>query len=73
VVNVSGKFNYLPLFLFLDEEYVMKQYECIQVRHHKDVAPTIEEWQRNGWRLHTYTAAGDTTAINHYLLFEREA
>jgi hypothetical protein len=49
----------------------MKEYECIQVNHHKDVAPTIEEWQRNGWRLHTYQATGQTTAVNHYLLFER--
>ena len=49
----------------------MKEDEFAQVRHHKDVAVTIEEWQRKGWRLHTYQAAGDTTAINHYLLFEK--
>ena len=51
----------------------MKEYECVQVRHHKDIAVTIEEWQRKGWRLHTYQAAGDTTAINHYLLFEKDS
>jgi hypothetical protein len=51
----------------------MKEYECVQVRHHKDVAATIEERQRKGWRLHTYQAAGDTTAINHYLLLEKAA
>jgi hypothetical protein len=35
---------------------------------------TIEEWQKNGWRLHTYTCAqaGMGEIINHYLLFERE-
>jgi len=51
----------------------MKEYECVQVRHHKDVAATIEQWQKNGWRLHTYQAAGDVSAINHYLLFEKGA
>jgi hypothetical protein len=52
---------------------MMKQYECVQVRHHKDVASTIDEWQKNGWQLHTYTAAGDAAAINHYLLFGKGA
>jgi hypothetical protein len=49
----------------------MKEYECVQVRHHRDDAATLEEWQRKGWRLHTYQAAGEPTAINHYLLFEK--
>jgi len=49
----------------------MKEFECVQVRHHKDVAVTIEEWQRNDWRLHTYQAAGDVSAINQYLLVEK--
>jgi hypothetical protein len=55
------------------EVYVMKEYECVQVRHHKDVAATIEEWQEKGWQLHTYNAAGESSAVNHYLLFERGA
>ena len=49
----------------------MKEYECVQVHHHKDVGATIEEWRKNSWQLHTYTAAGDTSATNHYLLFEK--
>ena len=51
----------------------MKEWECVQVNHHKNVGKTIEEWQRNGWRLHTYQAQGSPTIVNHYLLFERES
>ena len=50
----------------------MKQYERVQVNHHKDIAKTIEEWQKKGWQLHSYEAAGSTTAISHYLLFEKD-
>ncbi len=51
----------------------MKKYECIEVRHHRDVAGAIEEMQQKGWTLRTYTAAGQPpTAINHYLLFEKD-
>ena len=32
----------------------------------------IEEYQKDGWRLHTYQAQGSPTMVNHYLLFERE-
>lgn len=53
----------------------LKEYECAEVGHHKDVGKVIEEWQRNGWRLHTYQAAGSAGAmtqfIMHYLLFEK--
>jgi hypothetical protein len=49
-----------------------KEYECIEVKNHKDVGKTIEEWQMKGWRLHTYTCTqysidGD---VHHHLLFE---
>ena len=53
----------------------MKEWECVQVNHHKDVGRTIEQWESNGWRLHTYVCAGNavvTLGTNHYLLFERE-
>lgn len=55
----------------------LKHYECIEVKHHKDVAKTIEEYERNGWHLHTYQTAGmgrgpTWYAVNHYLLFERD-
>ncbi len=49
----------------------MKEYECVQVNHHKDVASAIQHMQEQGWRLHTYAVAGSPTAVNHYLLFER--
>ena len=52
----------------------MKEYECVQVGHHKDIGKTIEEWQKKGWRLHTYACAGLYLAgapVNHYLLFEK--
>ena len=26
----------------------MKMYECVEVKYHKDVGKTIEEWQRDG-------------------------
>jgi len=49
----------------------MKKWECVQVKSHKDVGETIEQWQKNGWRLHTYQATGRDIWINHYLLFEK--
>ncbi len=49
----------------------MKQYECVQVNHHKKVAPTVEEYAQKGWCLHTYQVAGESGAVNHYLLFEK--
>jgi len=49
----------------------LKEYECVQVGHHKDTGKTIEEWQKKGWRLHTYQATAYRTDVNHYLLFEK--
>nr|MDO8132974.1 hypothetical protein [Candidatus Njordarchaeum guaymaensis] len=51
----------------------MKEYECVQVGHHKNVGETIEEYEKEGWRHFAYEAAGTPTFVNHYLLFEREA
>ena len=54
----------------------LKEYECVEVKHHKDVGRTIKEWQKNGWRLHTYQATGSvgpaSAFVNHYLLFEKD-
>ena len=51
----------------------MKKWECIQVNHHRNVGETIEEWEKNGWSLHTYACSQlRGSEINHYLLFERE-
>jgi len=51
----------------------LKEYECVQVGRHKDIGKTVEEWQKKGWRLHTYscTQAGIGADDNHYLLFEK--
>ncbi len=53
----------------------LKEWKCILVGHHDNVGKAIEEWEKAGWQLHTYQAAGDvgmTTAfVNHYLLFEK--
>ncbi len=54
-----------------------KEYQCVEVKNHRDVGKTIAEYQNNGWRLHTYQAAGLaggplSTFVNHYLLFEKE-
>jgi hypothetical protein len=55
----------------------MTKWICIQVEHHKDVGPKIEEAESNGWKLDTYQATstpgnGLKANINHYLLFYRE-
>lgn len=49
----------------------MKEYTCVQVSHHKKIGEVIEQYQKEGWRLHTYQAQGTPTLVNHYLLFER--
>ena len=51
----------------------MKEYECVQVDHHKKVADVIKEHLMNGWHLHTYqaTAQGSIPIVVHYLLFEK--
>jgi len=62
------------LFLGAAEgEVKLKEYACVQVGHHKDVGKTIEEWQKNGWRLNTYQATGYSMDVKHYVLCEREA
>jgi len=58
--------------------YKLKEYECVEVTHHNDIGKTIEEWVKNGWRLHNYQTAGMGAGpmsfkVNHYLLFERES
>jgi hypothetical protein len=50
----------------------VKKYICIAVNHHKDISWKIEEQLKDGWHLHTYQATGTPTAVNHYLLFEKE-
>ena len=38
-----------------------------------DIRKRIEEWQKNGWCLHTYQATGTSGNPSHFLLFERGA
>jgi hypothetical protein len=51
----------------------LKKFECIEVKRHKDVSKTIEDWQKDGWRLHTYncTQYGIAGDVHHHLLFEK--
>jgi hypothetical protein len=53
----------------------LKEWKCVLVGHHDNVGRTIEEWEQQGWRLHSYTTAGMGGAfnytVNHYLLFVR--
>jgi hypothetical protein len=50
----------------------LKEWTCVQVGHHKRISEVIAEHQKAGWSLNTYQAQGSPTAVNHYLLFERE-
>ena len=55
----------------------MKQYECVEVQHHRDVGTTIALYQKEGWHLYDYSAASMGSGpigyrVNHYLLFESE-
>ena len=49
----------------------LKEYECVEVNHHKDIGKTIEDWQKKEWRLHTYQATEYRAGVSHYLLFEK--
>jgi len=45
----------------------------VQVDYHRDVGKVIGEYQKKGWRLHTYWPihVGTGANVNHYLLFEK--
>lgn len=52
----------------------MKEWNCVLVGHHNNVGKVIQEWEKSGWRLHTYVCAGNAApalGTNHYLLFEK--
>ena len=59
------------IYSYISEVSKMKKFECVQVDNHKDIGRTIEKWQKDGWRLHTYQATGRDIWIKHYLLFEK--
>jgi hypothetical protein len=63
-----------PQYLILGfEVVVLKEWKCVLVGHHDNVGKVIEDWEKAGWNLHTYTAAQMRPGleINHYLLFEK--
>lgn len=51
----------------------LREWKCVLVTHHDKVGQVIEEFEKAGWRVHTYQAAGDvglaSAFVNHYLLF----
>jgi len=49
----------------------LKEWKCVEIGHHKNIAEAIGEYQRKGWRLNTYQATGQATLVSHYLLFEK--
>ncbi len=60
----------------MEGDVELKEYEYVEVKHHKDVGKVISEWQKKGWRLHTYQTAGMGAGpmsyeVNHCLLFEK--
>ena len=81
----SVNYSPFPLFLFhifvvkyyrlvikiSEREVKSKEWKCVQVGHHKNVAEGIEEYQKEGWHLHTYSSAGTAGEVKHYLLFEK--
>ena len=54
-----------------ESDVELKEWMCVQIKHHKDVGPAIEKFQKNGWSLHAYQVTGRDIWINHYLLFEK--
>jgi len=52
-------------------EVKLKEWKCVEIGHHKNVAEAIEDYQNEGWHLHTYQATGYGTNVKHYLLFEK--
>lgn len=63
--------SYNLLILCAAEVRFLKEYKCVQVSHHDKIGKVCEEYQMEGWHLHTYQAQGSPTLVNHYLLFER--
>ncbi len=49
----------------------MTEYVCVEVLSHGQIAEAIREQMADGWRLHTYQAAGRESHTTHYLLCER--
>jgi hypothetical protein len=50
---------------------VLKEWKCVLVGHHDNIGKVITDWEKEGWRLHTYQATEYRMEVNHYLLFEK--
>ena len=50
---------------------MLKEWKCVLVSNHDKVGKTIEEWEKEGWRLHTHSCTQRSIGAeaNHYLLF----
>jgi hypothetical protein len=57
------------------EVNILKEWRCIESGHHENVGKDIEEWEKAGWHLHTYSTAGLGAgwerSVKHYLLWVR--
>jgi hypothetical protein len=52
----------------------LKQWKCVLVGNRNKVGIIVEEWDKAGWRLHTYACAWNAAlalSTNHYWLFEK--
>jgi hypothetical protein len=54
----------------------MGEWRCIEVGHHDQIGTVVGDWERAGWKLHTYntvhvSGALDSPVITHFLLFVR--
>ncbi len=49
----------------------MKENECVESGHHKNIASVTRDYVSKGWRLHTYQATSWGTDVKHYILFEK--
>ena len=72
---VSSKMGKIKCFMIAQFKVLLrwlelKEYDCVQIGHHKRVVELIEDYQKDGWHLHTYQAQSSPTIVNHYLLVE---
>ena len=56
---------------------ILKRYACERLEDHREIAAKIEDYEKEGWRLHTYQTAGMGAGpmaykVIHFLLFEKE-
>jgi hypothetical protein len=50
----------------------LKEWDCVEVGHHKNIGQTIIGMQEKGWIFHTYQASGFGTDVKHYCYLKKE-